>query len=108
MASTSSQMTAERLLHEAPVLGRCELVRGELQMMSPAGSRHGAVTLRITTLLANQVETQGLGQVLPPRPASSSPAIPTRCELPTWPSSVAIASPAVCLPVTSRARRIWS
>ncbi len=63
MATTSSQMTAERLLHEAPVLGRCELVRGELQMMSPAGSRHGAVTLRIATLLANHVETQGLGQV---------------------------------------------
>jgi len=63
MATTSSQMTAERLLHEAHVLGRCELVRGELQMMSPTGSRHGAVTLRIATLLANHVETQGLGQV---------------------------------------------
>lgn len=63
MATASPLMTAEQLLHEAAGLGRCELVRGELQMMSPAGSRHGAVSLRIATLLANHVEAQSLGQV---------------------------------------------
>jgi len=55
--------TAEQLLEEAAGLGRCELVRGELRMMSPAGSRHGAVVIRIATLLANHVDAHGLGQV---------------------------------------------
>ena len=63
MTSASMITTAEQLFHEAAGLGRCELVRGELTMMSPAGSRHGAVTLRIATLLANHVDAHGLGQV---------------------------------------------
>jgi Uma2 family endonuclease len=63
MTSASPITTAEQLLHDAGRLGRCELVCGELQMMSPAGSRHGAVTLRIATLLANHVDAHGLGQV---------------------------------------------
>jgi Uma2 family endonuclease len=63
MTTTSMITTAEQLFQEAVSLGRCELVRGELLMMSPAGSRHGAVTLRIATLLANHVDAHGLGQV---------------------------------------------
>lgn len=63
MTTASVISTAEQLFHEAPNLGRCELVRGELLVMSPAGSRHGAVTLRIATLLANHVDARGLGQV---------------------------------------------
>ena len=45
MASIESITTAEDLLHARDV-GRCELVLGELVMMSPAGSRLGAVATR--------------------------------------------------------------
>ena len=42
MATVQEITTAEQLL-EAPDLGRCELVRGELVMMSPAGYEHGVI-----------------------------------------------------------------
>ena len=38
--------TAEELL-DAPDPGRCELVLGELVMMSPAGFEHGVVAGRV-------------------------------------------------------------
>ena len=42
MATTQHVTTAEELL-QASGLGRCELVRGELHMMSPAGFEHGRI-----------------------------------------------------------------
>lgn len=63
MATVESITTAEQLLH-APELGRCELVQGELIMMSPAGSRHGAIAARMAHLLLDFVETRALGVVL--------------------------------------------
>jgi Uma2 family endonuclease len=61
--STSLQITtAEELLH-APELGRCELVRGDLIMMSPAGFEHGRVISRINYRLEQFVEKNGLGVV---------------------------------------------
>jgi Uma2 family endonuclease len=54
--------TAEELL-QTPGLGRCELVRGELIMMSPAGSEHGSLVVNITVALANYVKLKALGRV---------------------------------------------
>jgi Uma2 family endonuclease len=45
-------------------IGRCELLYGELVMMSPAGFSHGEIALRIGRLLANYVEDHDLGVVL--------------------------------------------
>ena len=50
MTTAEKIVTAEQLL-SAPGLGRCELVRGELIMMSPAGARHGRIVVNITTPL---------------------------------------------------------
>jgi Uma2 family endonuclease len=63
MADVQSITTAEQLF-QAPDLGRCELLRGELIMMSPAGSKHGMIALRIGSLLSNFVEPRGLGIIL--------------------------------------------
>jgi len=55
--------TAEQLL-ELREPGVChELVRGDLRRMSPAGHRHGAVTVEIATALRNFVSEQQLGCV---------------------------------------------
>ena len=62
MATVESISTADQLF-EAPDLGRCELLRGELVMMSPAGSKHGVIALRIGGLLMDFVEPRGLGVV---------------------------------------------
>jgi Uma2 family endonuclease len=63
MATVERIMTAEELLH-ATDLGRCELIHGELTMMSPAGSRHGAIAAAIGAILLDFVKSQGLGVVL--------------------------------------------
>jgi len=62
MATTEHITTAAQLL-EASGLGRCELVQGELIMMSPAGSRHGAVVARLTGRIVAFVEERRLGAV---------------------------------------------
>lgn len=63
MATAAHVTTADQLL-AATDLGRCELLRGELIMMSPAGSEHGAITAEIARILGNFVKPQGLGAVL--------------------------------------------
>jgi Uma2 family endonuclease len=62
MATVQEITTAEQLF-EAPDLGRCELVRGELAMMSPAGFEHGVIVGNIHTCLATYVKQQSLGIV---------------------------------------------
>jgi Uma2 family endonuclease len=62
MASTEQITTAEQLF-QAPGLGRSELVRGELIMMTPAGSEHGSIAINITVPLATHVKQQALGRV---------------------------------------------
>ncbi len=62
MATVQHITTADELL-QAPGLGRCELVRGELMMMSPAGFEHGRIVSRINARLERYVEKHKLGIV---------------------------------------------
>jgi len=63
MAATQAASTAEQLLH-SPGLGRWELIRGELRMMSPAGFEHGYLVVQVTLPLADFVKQHGLGIVI--------------------------------------------
>jgi len=62
MATTERITTAEQLL-QAPDLGPCELVRGELIMVAPAGSSHCHIAADITGALISFVKPRGLGVV---------------------------------------------
>jgi Uma2 family endonuclease len=61
-ASAGEIATAEELL-AAGDLGPCELVRGMLMMMSPAGFEHGVITQRIAASLHAYVAARRLGVV---------------------------------------------
>ncbi|MBI4530809.1 MAG: Uma2 family endonuclease [Candidatus Latescibacteria bacterium] len=56
------RITAQELLDMGDI-GPCELIRGELIMMSPAGGKHGSIALEIGRLLGNYVKEHGLGIV---------------------------------------------
>jgi Uma2 family endonuclease len=60
MASIEQITTAEQLLR-APGLGRCELVRGELVMISPPGYQHGRIIIRVTAALLRYLDENPLG-----------------------------------------------
>jgi Uma2 family endonuclease len=61
MATVDHITTAEQLL--AANLPHCELIGGELLMMSPAGFDHGRFASRIVAALENHVARHGLGVV---------------------------------------------
>ena len=67
MSAQRTLITADELLDISARLSdegqRCELVRGELLEMAPAGARHGVVALRIALRIGNYVETRELGYV---------------------------------------------
>src|SRR3972149_1026687 len=63
MSEIGQITTAEQLLH-ASGLGRCELLRGELVMMSPSGFEHGRLVTSVSTPLDIFVSGKGLGVVL--------------------------------------------
>ena len=63
MVTTYPITTAQQLL-DSPDLGSCELVRGELLIMTPAGYEHARIVSRINSRLAVFVEERGLGVVL--------------------------------------------
>jgi Uma2 family endonuclease len=56
--------TAEQLFQAPAALGRCELLRGELIMMSPAGSEHGMIVAEIAGILRDFVKPRALGVIL--------------------------------------------
>ncbi len=62
MAIIEHLISAEELF-QMPNPGRCELVRGDLIMMSPSGSLHGKITARLGALLYRFVEQNKLGIV---------------------------------------------
>jgi Uma2 family endonuclease len=62
MATAENIITAEQLL-AAGDIGRCELVRGKLIMMSPAGAEHGWVMTNLAVPLAIFVKQRSLGRV---------------------------------------------
>lgn len=63
MTTTIEPMSATTLLRLSSELGRCELVRGELRQMAPAGFEHGVVIGNLTEALAREVRTRRLGVV---------------------------------------------
>jgi Uma2 family endonuclease len=62
MATIQIITTAEELLHAGDI-GPCELIRGELIMMSPSGLEHGVVVAAITEILRRFVKRNRLGIV---------------------------------------------
>lgn len=61
MSTVASKLiTADELLRMGDI-GRCELIYGELIMMSPAGAEHGVVTARIIRAITQFVEEHDLG-----------------------------------------------
>ena len=52
--------TADQLLGAGDI-GRCELVRGQLRMMTPAGDEHGRLIITISYIVAHHVIPRALG-----------------------------------------------
>ncbi|MBN1395882.1 MAG: Uma2 family endonuclease [Pirellulales bacterium] len=63
MATVEHITTADELF-QASIPGRCELLRGELVMMSPAGAEHGMIAATIGGILRDYVKRRSLGVVL--------------------------------------------
>ncbi len=61
---TSTLLRAEEFARVAEVLGRCELVNGEIIPMSPGGLRHSEITSRACFLLESHNRPRRLGRVL--------------------------------------------
>jgi hypothetical protein len=55
---------ADDFARVAPVLGPCELVKGEIVRMSPGGVRHHQITARVAFLLERQNQSAPSGRVL--------------------------------------------
>lgn len=61
---TAALLTAEDFARVAPILGPCELVKGEIVPMSPGGLRHSRVTSNAHALLDAHCRPRKLGWVL--------------------------------------------
>lgn len=63
MTVTATKLTTADDLLAMGDIGRCELIYGELIMMSPAGAEHGLVALRFGSFLREFVDANDLGYV---------------------------------------------
>jgi len=54
-------LTASEFI-QMPDIGRCELVRGRIELMNPPGFRHGRVAFRIGYLLESYLESNDIGR----------------------------------------------
>lgn len=63
MSATTQTMTADELFMMPDDDNRYDLIKGELRKMSPAGSEHGAIIVRLTVALGQYVEENDLGEV---------------------------------------------
>ena len=63
MSATTQMMTADELFVMKDDGFRYDLVKGELRKMSPAGSEHGAIIMRLAVALGQHVEENDLGEV---------------------------------------------
>ena len=63
MSATTQTMTADELFMMKDDGFRYDLVKGELRKMSPPGSEHGVVIVRLTVALGRHVEENDLGEV---------------------------------------------
>lgn len=63
MSTTTHLMTADELFNLPDDSLRHELIKGELLTMSPAGEKHGAISLLIGGLLFQHVRANNLGTV---------------------------------------------
>jgi Uma2 family endonuclease len=66
MTTATKPTTAAELLNmpDPPDGSHFELIRGELVAMTPAGGRHGEITLAIGAILRGYVKEHGLGRVV--------------------------------------------
>lgn len=64
MTTSPQIVTADELLRLSSDGDRYELVRGELQMMSPTGNEHGVVTAALTIRLGAFVMEHALGTII--------------------------------------------
>jgi Uma2 family endonuclease len=62
MTTTTKPTTAEELFAMGDI-GRCELIRGEIRHMSPAGFQHGTISQRLARSISSHVERNHLGEV---------------------------------------------
>lgn len=63
MSTTIQPMTADELFLMKDDGFRYDLLKGEMRKLSPAGSEHGAIIVRLTVALGQYVEENDLGEV---------------------------------------------
>jgi len=61
--TTAMQITTAEQLWKANIQQPCELIRGEMRMMSPGNAEHGWVIMNLSAPLATFVKQQSLGYV---------------------------------------------